>query len=286
MMNKFKKALAGALAAAMLLSLAACGSKTADTSASADASASPAATASSDKIDMTNVKTVVDGKLTMSTNAKFPPYEMVKDDGSFEGIDVEIAQKVAEKLGLELVVDDMAFDAALQAAQTGKSDIVMAGVTVTDERKAIMDFSDSYASGVQVIIVKDGSSIKTADDLKNAGKIGTQRGTTGYLYCSDTVENGGFGEDHVTAYEDGASAVQALVNGQVDAVVIDSAPAKEYVKANTGLTILSTAYKDENYAIGMKKGNTALQTAINAALKQLTDDGTIKSIVDKYISAK
>ena len=111
----------------------------------------------------------------MSTNAKFPPYEMVKDDGGFEGIDVEIAQKVAEKLGLELVVDDMAFDAALQAAQTGKSDIVMAGVTVTDERKAVMDFSDSYANGVQVIIVKNGSDIKTADDLSKAGKIGTQR---------------------------------------------------------------------------------------------------------------
>lgn len=288
MMNTFKKVLAGVIAATMLLSLAACGSKTTDSSASpaASAAASAATTAAADKIDMSGVKTVADGKLTMSTNAKFPPYEMVKDDGSFEGIDVEIAQKVAEKLGLELVVDDMAFDAALQAAQTGKSDIVMAGVTVTDERKAIMDFSDSYANGVQVIIVKNGSDIKTADDLKKAGKIGTQRGTTGYLYCSDTVENGGFGEDHVTAYEDGASAVQALVNGQVDAVVIDSAPAKEYVKANTGLTILSTAYTNEDYAIGMKKGNTALQTAINAALKQLADDGTIKSIVDKYISAK
>ena len=287
MMNKFKKVLTGALAAAMLMSLAACGSKTTETSPAADASASAATTsASTDKIDMTNVKTVADGKLTMSTNAKFPPYEMVKDDGGFEGIDVEIAQKVAEKLGLELVVDDMAFDAALQAAQTGKSDIVMAGVTVTDERKAVMDFSDSYANGVQDIIVKNGSDIKTADDLSKAGKIGTQRGTTGYLYCSDTVENGGFGEDHVTAYEDGASAVQALVNGQVDAVVIDSAPAQEYVKANPGLTILNTAYTNEDYAIGMKKGNTALQTAINAALKQITDDGTIKSIVDKYISAK
>lgn len=285
MMNKFKKILAASLACAMLLSLAACGSsKDTETSSSPSASAgtSPAA---SEKIDMSDVKTVTDGKLTMSTNAQFPPYEMVADDGSFEGIDVEVAQKIAEKLGLELVVDDMGFDAALQAAQQGKSDMVMAGVTVTDERKAVMDFSNSYANGVQVVIVKDGSSIQSIDDLK--GKmIGTQKGTTGYIYCSDTEENGGFGEDHVTAYADGASAVQALANGQVDAVVIDSAPAKEYVKANPGLKILSTEYANEDYAIGVKKGNTALLNAINAALKELTDDGTVKSIIDKYISAK
>ena len=267
-----KKFVALLLAVLMVASLCACGQK--DTQTASD------------------IKTVTAGKLTMSTNATFPPYESVADDGKgyegtgFEGIDIEIAYALAQKLGLELVVDDMEFESALSAVQTGKSDIVAAGVTVTPERQNTMSFTDSYANGVQDIIVKNGSDIKTADDLSKAGKIGTQRGTTGYLYCSDTVENGGFGEDHVTAYEDGASAVQALVNGQVDAVVIDSAPAQEYVKANPGLTILNTAYTNEDYAIGMKKGNTALQTAINAALKQLTDDGTIKSIVDKYISAK
>ena len=225
--------------------------------------------------------TVASGKLTMSTNAQFPPYEMAKGDGSFEGIDVEVAGKIAEKLGLELVVDDMDFDAALLAAQNGKSDIVMAGVTVNEERLAVMDFSDSYAKGVQVIIVKEGSPIATVDDLDTADKIGTQRGTTGNIYCSDD-----YGDEHVTAYDDGATAVQALKNGQVDAVVIDSAPAQEYVKANPGLVILDTEYANEDYAIGMKKGNTALLDAVNGALKELIADGTVQAIVDKYIPAE
>lgn len=227
------------------------------------------------------IATVTSGKLTMSTNAQFPPYEMVKGDGSFEGIDVEVAGKIAEKLGLELIVDDMDFAAALLAAQNGKSDIVMAGVTVNDERLAVMDFSDSYAKGVQVIIVKEGSSIATVDDLATADKIGTQRGTTGNIYCADD-----YGDEHVTAYDDGATAVQALVNGQVDAVVIDSAPAQEYVKANTGLVILDTEYANEDYAIGMKKGNTALLDAVNSALKDLIADGTVQAIIDKYIPAE
>jgi ABC-type amino acid transport substrate-binding protein len=225
--------------------------------------------------------TVASGKLTMSTNAQFPPYEMAKGDGSFEGIDVEVAGKIAEKLGLELVVDDMDFDAALLAAQNGKSDIVMAGVTVNEDRLAVMDFSDSYAKGVQVIIVKEGSPIATVDDLATADKIGTQRGTTGNIYCSDD-----YGDEHVTAYDDGATAVQALKNGQVDAVVIDSAPAQEYVKANPGLIILDTEYANEDYAIGMKKGNTALLDAVNGALKELIADGTVQAIVDKYIPAE
>lgn len=224
--------------------------------------------------------TLVKGKLTMSTNAQFPPYEMVKGDGSLEGIDIEVAGKIAEKLGLELVVDDMDFDAALLAAQTGKSDIVMAGVTVSEERLAEMDFSDSYAKGVQVIIVKEGSPIASVDDLANADKIGTQRGTTGNIYCADD-----YGDEHVTAYDDGATAIQALLNGQADAVVIDSAPAQEYVKANPDLVILDTEYANEDYAIGMKKGNTALQEAVNGALKELIADGTVQSIIDQYIPA-
>lgn len=277
-----KKLITLILAATMALSLSACGGSgsTATLAPAGSAAASAAAGSSAPAL-----KTVESGKLIMSTNAQFPPYEMVKDDGTFEGIDVEIAGAIAEKLGLELVVDDMDFDAALQAAQTGKSDIVMAGVTVTDERKQVMEFSDTYANGVQVIIVKDGSPIKTVDDLSSAGKIGTQRGTTGYIYCSSSVEDGGYGEDHVTAYDDGATAVQALMNGQVDAVVIDNAPAQEFVKANTGLQILDSEYANEDYAIGMAKGNTALLDAINDALAQLKADGTLKSIVDKYIPA-
>lgn len=271
-----KKILAVLLSAAMLLSLlalAGCGSTTEETT-----------TDDSQETSSTELTTVTAGKLTMSTNAQFPPYEMVADDGSFEGIDIEIAAAIAEKLGLELQVDDMDFDSALLAAQNGKSDMVMAGVTITDERMAVMDFSDTYANGVQVVIVKEDSDIASIDDLE--GKmIGTQQGTTGYLYCSDTPENGGYGEENVTAYADGATAVQALINGQVDCVVIDNAPAQEFVKANPGLKILDTEFTNENYAIGVAKGNTALLDAINGALKELIADGTVQQIIDKYIPA-
>ena len=228
--------------------------------------------------------TIESGKLIMSTNAAFPPYEMVADDGSFEGIDVEVAGAIAEKLGLELVVDDMDFDAALLAVQQNKSDIVMAGVSVTEDRLLVMNFSDSYATGVQVVIVKEGSDV-TMDNLGEK-MIGTQRGTTGYIYASDTPENGGYGEDHVTAYDNGASAVQALLNGQVDCVIIDSAPAQEFVAANPGLTILEGNWVEESYAIGLNKENTKLLEAVNKALAELTADGTVQSIIDKYISAE
>ena len=225
------------------------------------------------------------GELHMSTNAAFPPYEMTTDDGGFEGIDVEVADAIAKKLGLKLVVDDMGFDAALTAVQTGQSDIAMAGITVTDERLEVMDFSDSYATGIQVIIVKEGSPIQTVDDLENAEKIGCQKATTGYIYCSDDPENGGYGEDHVTAFDTGALAVMALVNGQVDAVVIDNEPAKAYVAENPGLKILDTEFAVEDYAIGFKKGNDQLKDAVNKAMAELKADGTFQAIVDSYISA-
>lgn len=225
-----------------------------------------------------SLNTVEKGKLIMSTNAAFPPYEMTTDDGGFEGIDVEIAGAIAEKLGLELVVDDMDFDAALLAVQQGKSDIVMAGVSVTDERLLVMNFSNDYAKGIQSVIVKEGSDV-TMDNLGDQ-MIGCQRGTTGYMYAS-----GDYGEDHVTAYDNGASAVQALMNGQVDCVIIDNAPATEYVAANPGLTLLDGAWVEESYAIGMNKDNTALLEAVNNALAELTADGTVQAIIDKYIAA-
>lgn len=274
-----------AMAVVMALGLSACGGSNSAASSSAAGSVSGSASGSASNGDPA-FTTVTPGKLTMSTNASFPPYEMVADDGSFEGIDIEVAGAIAEKLGLELQVDDMGFDAALQAAQTGKSDMVMAGVTVTEERQAVMDFSNSYANGVQVVIVKEGSPIQTVDDLANANMIGCQMGTTGYTFCSDTPENGGFGEDHVTPYDDGAAAVQALMNGQIDAVVIDNKPAQEYVAANPGLKILDGDFTNEDYAIGVAKGNTALLDAINGALKELIDDGTVQSIIDKYIPAE
>ena len=233
--------------------------------------------------DDSGLKTVESGKLIMSTNAAFPPYEMTTDDGSFAGIDVEIAQAIAGKLGLTLEIDDMDFDAALLAVQQGKSDIVMAGVSVTEKRLLVMDFSDSYATGVQVVIVKEGSDV-TMDNLGEK-MIGTQRGTTGYLYASDTPDNGGYGEDHVTAYDNGMTAVQALINGQVDCVIIDKAPALEYVASNPGLTILEGNWVEEQYAIGFAKGNTALKDAVNQALAELIADGTVQSIIDKYIKA-
>ena len=232
-----------------------------------------------------NLKTVEEGKLHMSTNAAFPPYEMKKDDGGYEGIDVEVAEAIAKKLGLELVVDDMGFTAALMAVQNGESDIAMAAITVKPDRQEVMDFTDSYATGIQVVIVKEGSPIETVDDLANAQMIGCQKTTTGYFYCSDTPENGGYGEDHVTAYDTGALAVMDLVAGTIDAVVIDDGPAQAYVAQNPGLKILDGAWVTEDYAIGLAKGNTALLDAVNAALAELKADGTFQKIVDKYIKA-
>ena len=280
-----KKILALVLALCMVFALAACGEAASDPTdapeSEAPASEAPASEAPASEAPEGDgtFTTIVEGKLTMSTNAQFPPYEMTTDDGGFEGIDVEVATAIAEKLGLELDILDMDFDSALLAVQQGKSDIVMAGVTVNEDRQLVMDFTDSYATGVQVIIVKEGSDV-TIDNM-GEGLIGTQRGTTGNIYCTDD-----YGEEHVMAYDDGFTAVQALMNGQVDCVVIDNAPAQEFVKNNAGLTILDTEYANEDYAIGLNKGNTALLDAINTALNELISDGTVQTIIDKYIPAE
>ena len=280
-----KKILALVLALCMVFALAACGEAASDPTdapeSEAPASEAPASEAPASEAPEGDgtFTTIVEGKLTMSTNAQFPPYEMTTDDGGFEGIDVEIATAIAEKLGLELDILDMDFDSALLAVQQGKSDIVMAGVTVNEDRQLVMDFTDSYATGVQVIIVKEGRDV-TIDNM-GEGLIGTQRGTTGNIYCTDD-----YGEEHVMAYDDGFTAVQALMNGQVDCVVIDNAPAQEFVKNNAGLTILDTEYANEDYAIGLNKGNTALLDAINTALNELISDGTVQTIIDKYIPAE
>ena len=285
-----KKAVSLMTAAALVLSLAACGSTASSAAsseaaspeaASSDAASSEAASSeAASETETAELSTVEPGKLIMSTNAAFPPYEMTTDSGEFEGIDIETAQAIADKLGLELQIDDMDFDAALLAVQQGKADMVMAGVTVTDERQNVMDFTDSYATGIQSIIVKEDSDIASVDDLAGK-KIGTQRGTTGYLYCSDD-----FGDENVVAYDNGLTAVQMLNNGQVDCVVIDNAPAKEFIAANPGLKLLDTAYVEESYAIGVGKGNTELKDAINTALEELKADGTLQAIVDKYITAE
>lgn len=219
------------------------------------------------------------GVLVMATNATFPPYEYYEGD-EVVGIDPEIAQAIADKLGMTLQINDMDFDPAIAAAQTGQADIVMEGLTVTDDRKEKVNFTDSYATGVQVIIVPEGSDITGVDDL--AGKlIGVQQGTTGDMYCS-----GDYGDENVQKFTSGPVAVEALKNGQVDCVVIDNEPAKNYVAQNEGLKILDTEYIVEDYAIGIALDNTELLEKINNALNELKEDGTIQSIIDKYIPAE
>ena len=217
-------------------------------------------------------------KLIMATNAEFPPYEF-KEDGKIIGIDAEIAGKIAEKLGMELEIMDIEFNSIIAALDTGKADFAAAGMTVTEEREKSVNFTDSYAKGVQVIIVKEGSAIANPDDL-NGKKIGVQQATTGDIYCS-----GDYGTENVIKYDKGATAVQALVTDKVDAVVIDNEPAKAYVKANEGLKILDTEFITEDYAMAVDKENTELFEKINGALKELIADGTTQQIIDKYIVA-
>ena len=287
------KLLAMGLAFGMTMSLAACSGGSTSASSSTDASAtgstagSSASSSSAAGSASASFTTVEEGKLIMATNAQFPPYEMVADgDGvyqGFEGIDVELAVAIADKLGLELVIDDMDFDSALLAVQNNAADLVLAGLSYSEDRDAAMDFTEKYATGVQVVIVKEGSDV-TLDNLGEK-MIGTQRGTTGYKYASDTPENGVYGEDHVLGYDSGARAVQALVDGQVDAVIIDQAPAQEYVAANEGLTILPTEWVVEDYCIAVDDGNTALLDAVQGALSELQADGTVDNIIAKYIKA-
>ena len=295
-----KKFLAMTLALAMSLSLAACGGGAASSTPSAstpDASTSTPDASTGDEstggetADLSEVL-VEPGKLIMSTNAAFPPYEMVADgEGVYqglEGIDVEIAMAIADKLGLELVIDDMDFDAAQMAVQNGAADVMLAGLSYSEDRDLVMDFTDSYATGIQSVIVKEDSEFKSNDDLVNAEMIGTQRGTTGFIYASDTPENGGYGEEHVTGYDNGATAVQELINGTIDAVIIDNAPAQEYVAANpdAGLALLDGAWVEEDYCAAVDEGNTVLLEAINTALNELISDGTVQTIIDKYITAE
>ena len=216
--------------------------------------------------------------LHMATEGTFPPYEYY-DNGQLVGIDIEVAGAIAEKLGMTLETTDIAFDSIIPGVQAGKYDIGMAGVTVSEDRLQQVNFSDSYATGVQVVIVKEGGKVQSLDDMADA-IIGTQSGTTGFIYAS-----GDFGDDHVKSFTKTTDAVEALKNGQVDCVLLDNAPAEALVDANpdAGLSILETAYTVEDYAIAINKENTDLQAKINAALAELVADGTLQSIIDKYI---
>ena len=238
---------------------------------------------SSTEADAANI-TAKEGVLVMATNAAFPPYEFV-EGGEYAGIDVEIAEKIAEKLGMTLEIKDVDFGAIIGGVQSGKFDMGMAGMTVTDERLESVNFSTTYATGIQVVIVAEDSDIKSLDDLKGDGsmKFGVQQDTTGDIYASDTAENGGYGEENVIRYKTGADAVQALKSGKVQAVIIDNEPAKSFVAANEGLKILDAEWAVEDYAIAIAKENTALLTAVNGALAALEADGIIDAIIAKYI---
>lgn len=251
-------------------------SSTSDTNAS-DSSASDA--------DQNSFTTAAEGKLTMATNAAFPPYEYI-EGGQVAGIDAEIAGAIAAKLGLELQIDDMEFDSITEAVKSGKADIGLAGMTVTPDRQEEVDFTVSYATGVQVVIVKADSDITSVDDLFAEGAshvVGVQRNTTGDIYTSGDIEDAGLGT--IDRYSKGADAVQALLTGKVDCVVIDNEPAKAFVAEVEGLKILDTEYITEDYAAAMSKNNAPLYEAVNTALQELINDGTIQSIIDRYITA-
>ncbi len=220
------------------------------------------------------------GVLRMGTNATFPPYEYVDENNEVAGIDADIAAAIADKLGMELEITDMAFDSLIPALQSDTIDIVLAGMTVDPERAESVNFTDSYATGVQVIIVPEGSDIASPDDLEGKN-IGVQTGTTGDLYCTDD-----YGQEFVKQFDNGPLAVAALLNGQVDCVVIDNEPAKNYVAANEGLKILDTAFANEDYAAALAKEDTELYEQVNTAIQELKEDGTIASIIEKYIPAE
>lgn len=259
-----KKFLAIALAAIMLFALAACGGNNATNGNATDGNATDG-----------DAKAV----LTMATNAEFPPYEYYQGD-KVVGIDAEVAALIADKLGMELEIVDIAFDSIIPGVQSGKYDMGMAGLTVTEDRLEKVDFSTSYATGVQSVIVKADGAIQSLDDITGK-KIGVQTTTTGDIYATDD-----YGEEFVTRYDNGAAAVQALIAGKVDCVIIDNEPAKSYVAANEGLKILETSYAVEDYAICFAKDNTELKDKVDAALKDLIADGSVQAVVNKYIPAE
>ena len=287
-----KRFLTAAAAALCAVSLAACGGSSTATTA-AETQTSEAADTTAAEADAAEEETAGEaeeteegGTLIMATNAEFPPYEyhdssQTGPDGSdIVGIDAEIAGAIAEKLGKDLVIEDIAFDSLIPELQSGKADFVAAGMTVTEDRLVNVDFSDTYATAVQSIIVTSDSEIAGPDDLAGK-KIGVQQGTTGDLYATDD-----FGDENIDRYPKGVDAVQALVQGKVDAVIIDNEPAKVFVGDNEGLKLLDTAYAEEEYAIAVKKGNTELLEQINTVIQELKDSGEMDSIIGKYITAE
>lgn len=284
-----KKVLAITMAALMAASLTACGGGAKETTAAATIAEEKAEdTTAAESKDETSAeaaeteaaKEAAGGKLVMATNAEFPPYEY-HDGDAIVGIDAEIAKAIADELGMELEIEDIAFDSIIPEIVSGKADMGLAGMTVTEDRMQSVDFSDTYAKASQKIIVTEDSEIASPDDLKGV-IVGVQLGTTGDIYVSDLEADG----TTVERYSKGFEAVQALSQGKIDAVVIDGEPAKTFVAETEGLKILEESFTDEEYAIAVKKGNTELLEKINGALKTLKDNGTLDEIVAKYIKAE
>ena len=287
-----KKVLAITMAALMAASLTACGGGAKDTAAADTAAATTEEKAedttaaeskdetSAEAAETEEAKDAAGGKLIMATNAEFPPYEY-HDGDAVVGIDAEIAKAIADELGMELEIEDIAFDSIIPEIVSGKADMGLAGMTVTEDRMQSVDFSDTYAKASQKIIVTEDSEIASPDDLKGV-IVGVQLGTTGDIYVSDLEADG----TTVERYNKGFEAVQALSQGKIDAVVIDGEPAKTFVAETQGLKILDESFTDEEYAIAVKKGNTELLEKINGALKTLKDNGTLDEIVAKYIKAE
>lgn len=277
-----KRVMALTMAALMAASLTACGGSAKETTAAAAADTTAAAKEESTAAESTAAesKEAAGGKLVMATNAEFPPYEFYDGD-KIVGIDAEIAQAIADELGMELEIEDIAFDSIIPEIVSGKADMALAGMTVTEDRKASVDFSDTYATASQMIIVKEDSKIAGPDDLKGV-TVGVQLGTTGDIYVSDLEADG----TTVERYNKGFEAVQALSQGKIDAVVIDGEPAKTFVAETEGIKMLDEAFTEEEYAIAVKKGNTELLDKINGALSELESEGTLDEIVAKYITAE
>ena len=279
-----KKVLALTMAALMAASLTACGGGAKETTAADTTAADTADTTAAEKTEETSAEAAgteaAGGVLVMATNAEFPPYEY-HDGGEIVGIDAEIAKAIADELGMELEIEDIAFDSIIPEITSGKADMGLAGMTVTEDRKQSVDFTDTYAKASQKIIVKEDSAIASPDDLTGV-IVGVQQGTTGDIYVSDLEADG----TTVERYNKGFEAVQALSQGKIDAVVIDGEPAKTFVAETEGIKMLDEAFTEEEYAIAVKKGNTELLDKINGALSELESEGTLDEIVAKYITAE
>ena len=299
-----KKVLAMVLATAMTAGvLAGCGS-TADTTTEAPAEETTAeeteaateetdaaagettetedAAATEETTEDAALETVKEGVITFATNPEFPPFEFITADGvidEFDGIDMAIAKQIAEENGMQAAMESMEFDSLLVALQNGQIDAVIAGMTVTDERKEAVDFSTPYYTATQVMIVREDSDIAAAADMADK-KICVVQGYTGEVCVKDM----GYPYE---AFKKGTEAVMELANGKCDVVVIDSATAQKYVSDNEGLKIVEDpeAFESEEYAIAVKKGNTALLDVINSAIDSMLADGTISDLAVKYTEA-